>query len=107
MTGGVPLAAGVAARREPSEWVLVLLLVVAAVLPYLNSLANGYALDDVFIIQLNDRVHRLADLRGLWLTPYWPYLGSEAGLYRPLTIFLFAVQWAVGGGAPWLFHSVN
>ena len=85
----------------------VLLLAAAVLVVYANSLLNGYALDDVYIVAQNPRVHELGDLRAIWLRPYWPYLGTEAGLYRPLAIFAFAVQWALGGGAAWVFHAGN
>ena len=79
----------------------------AAILVYLNTLPLGFALDDVWIIAQNDRVHRLWDLRGILLTPYWPFFGTELGLYRPFAILAYALQWAAGGGASWLFHLVN
>jgi tetratricopeptide (TPR) repeat protein len=78
-----------------------------AIVVYANSLLNGFALDDVFIVQNNARVHQLAHQGAIWLTPYWPGYGTQLGLYRPLTIFSFAIEWAVGGGAPWVFHGVN
>lgn len=74
---------------------------------YLNALGNGFALDDVYIIQLNSRVHDATDLRSILLTPYWAFRGQELGLYRPGAILLYAFQWAVGNGAPWLFHAVS
>jgi protein O-mannosyl-transferase len=86
---------------------MLAVLIAAAFLPYLNSLTNGFAFDDAFIVQNNSRVHNLKAWRDIWLTPYWPSLGRELGLYRPLTIFLFAVQWAIGDGARWVFHLTN
>lgn len=85
----------------------VLFLAIAAMAVYANSIANGFALDDVYIVQLNDRAHDPTDLVRIWLTPYWPFMGQELGLYRPLTIFLFAIQWACGDGAAWVFHAAN
>ena len=85
----------------------VLLVALAAIAVYANSIANGFALDDTYIVQVNSRVHDLTNFRSIWLTPYWPFLGQELGLYRPLTIFLFALQWAAGNGAAWVFHAVN
>ena len=76
-----------------------------AVVVYANSIANGFAFDDNFIIVGNSRVHDLGNLAGIWLTPYWPTFGEELGLYRPLAIFSYAVQWAIADGAPWLFHT--
>ena len=72
----------------------------------LTSLGNGFAYDDQFIIVTNPRVH---DLAGAWRflgQTYWPP-DRGSGLYRPLTVLLFAVQWAVGQGSPFLFHLVN
>lgn len=90
-----------------SRRVLALLSASLAVAVYLNSLANGFALDDVSIVQLNERVHDVRALRDIWLTPYWPVDGRELGLYRPATIFLFALQWAAGNGEAWVFHAVT
>lgn len=84
-----------------------LAVALTAIAVYANSLLNGFALDDVFIVQNNARVHQLAHQGAIWLTPYWPGYGTQLGLYRPLTIFSFALEWAVGGGAPWVFHGVN
>jgi protein O-mannosyl-transferase len=79
----------------------------AAVLVFANSLLNGFAYDDVHIIENNARVHQLADQAAIWLTPYWPNAGEEAGLYRPFAIFWYALQWQLGGGAAWVFHAVS
>lgn len=92
-------------RRDQRAMALAVLLI--AIAAYANSLANGFAYDDVLIIERNTRVHRLSDQASIWLTPYWPNYGPELGLYRPLTIFGYAVQWAAGGGAPWVFHAMN
>lgn len=92
-------------RAHPA--VLAAVVAIAAVAVYANAFANGFALDDVFIILNNPRVRDLTNLRDIWLTPYWPWSGRELGLYRPAIIFLYAVQWAIGGGAPWVFHAAN
>lgn len=85
----------------------ILAVALAALAVYANSLWNGFAYDDTWIIQRNDRVHQLTDLSAIWLTPYWPSFGSQLGLYRPFAIFAYAVEWAISGGAPWFFHLVN
>jgi tetratricopeptide (TPR) repeat protein len=82
------------------------LVAVAAVVVYLNSLANGFAYDDTWVIQDRDLVH---DLRRFWeiiSSPYWPVI-FESGLYRPLTLLSFAVDWAVWDGRAFGFHLVN
>lgn len=83
------------------------LIVLAAVAVYANALANGFALDDEFIVRMNMRVHDLRNLGAIWLRPYWPSWGEELGLWRPLAIFGYAIQWAIAGDRPWFFHLVN
>jgi tetratricopeptide (TPR) repeat protein len=83
------------------------IVAVAAVAVYANSLLNGFALDDVFIVQGNPRVHSPASMADIWLTPYWRLTGAALGLYRPGIIFFYAVQWVAGAGEPWLFHAVS
>jgi hypothetical protein len=67
------------------------------------SLANGFAYDDLPIVRDNSRVHALASLWSYAAQGYWP---PEHGgfLYRPLTVWMFALQWAIGDGSPLVFH---
>src|SRR5215472_18060036 len=71
-----------------------------------TSLVNGFAYDDRLLILSNPRVHHLAHIGRVWGQTYWPpWMG--AGLYRPLTMSAFVVEWSIGGGAPWMFHATN
>jgi hypothetical protein len=70
------------------------------------TLWNAFALDDVPLIAENARVHSLAAPWRFLAQAYWPP-DRGAALYRPLTVFGFAVQWAMGGGAPVVFHVVS
>ena len=92
-------APGVGTR---SSIALLLLAVVAA---YATSLANGFALDDTWIIESAARAHDPWNASEIWLTPYWPR--GDAGAYRPFIIFAFALQWVAGDGAAWVFHAVS
>jgi len=66
----------------------------------LPALPFGFVYDDVLLIRENPLVHTLGRAGEIWSSSYWP-----AGLlYRPLTIQLFAVEWAIGGGSPLAFH---
>jgi protein O-mannosyl-transferase len=91
-------------HRIKRDVALVLAVVLTA---YGNSLLNGFAYDDVGIIVRNPNVTGPGGFRDIWLAPYWPEHGRFAGLYRPLTIASFAVQWSIAGGGAWLFHLVN
>jgi protein O-mannosyl-transferase len=70
------------------------------------SLHNGFALDDVYMIAENARVHSLDAPWRFLAESYWPP-DKGAALYRPLTVFGFALQWWLGGGSPLLFHLVS
>jgi hypothetical protein len=71
-----------------------------------TGLGNGFAYDDVPIIVRDPRAHDLARAWHFCCTSYWPRaLGG--GLYRPLTSIAFATEWAIGHGAPLVFHLAN
>jgi hypothetical protein len=79
---------------------------VAAVTAHLTSLLNGFANDDTLIVPLNGVV-----TGGNWgqalLGPYWQIAREGAGLYRPVTIGSFTLEWRLWGGSPLGFHAVN
>ncbi|MDQ3998426.1 MAG: hypothetical protein M3303_15565 [Gemmatimonadota bacterium] len=70
------------------------------------SLANGFVYDDTPIIARNPRVHTLAQWWDIFASAYWPRDRGSLH-YRPLTVLSFAVQWALGDGAPIVFHAVS
>jgi hypothetical protein len=77
-------------------------------LVFANSLANGFAWDDIHIVVLNTAIHEWESLPGAIASPYWPVdYGRELGLWRPTTTALLGLQHVVSGGAPLLFHTVN
>ena len=71
-----------------------------------TSLGNGYAYDDGAIVAANPRIRTLAAIPSLFADSYWG-ASVAAGGYRPLTLALFSVQWAIGGGRPIAFHATN
>jgi protein O-mannosyl-transferase len=84
----------------------ILSLIALAVMSSWSGVFNDFAYDDRFIVLTNPLLH---DLRNWWRFfdgPYWPADYGGDG-YRPLTILLFACEWAAGHGRPWIFHAVN
>lgn len=81
----------------------VFLLAAAA---YVNAAGNGFALDDGPVIVTNPVV-----TQGLWgealLGPYWHGVREGVGLYRPVTIGSFALEWRLWGGSPLGYHVVS
>ncbi len=89
-------------RRPFLMMALLLGLGFAATAP---SLRNGFAYDDEVIVATNESVHTLAAPWTYTQHRYWPVGGVR--LFRPATIWLYALQWKVGGGSPLAFHVVN
>ncbi|HEX8941781.1 MAG TPA: hypothetical protein VF785_01520 [Gemmatimonadaceae bacterium] len=70
------------------------------------GILNRFAYDDRYVVQQNTLVHSLhAWWRGFAMS-YW---GQEWGGdgYRPITILAFRIEWAIGHGAPQVFHATN
>jgi tetratricopeptide (TPR) repeat protein len=85
-----------------------LIVGILAVLVYANSLANGFAFDDVQIIDENTAIQSPSTLPGALTVPYWPGpYGRELGLWRPATTLSYGVLHIVGGGSPVAFHVAN
>lgn len=91
-------------RRAP-RWdrILVALLALASCAA---GLLNDFVYDDVPLIRDNARVHSLAHWRELLTLPYWPppYVQD---LYRPLSVLLLSVEYALGGGSPIVYRLAS
>jgi len=87
-------------------WLLAAAIAGLALAASANSVVNGFAYDDVYLIQRSTRMHTLDGLLREFARTYW---GGESGGdgYRPLTIIAFRLEWALGGGSPLPFHVVN
>ena len=91
------------ARRA---WLAAAGLVFLAVAASISGLFNQFAQDDFPIIWKNPAVHDLWHSYRFFAQPYWPKPFTP-DLYRPLAVFSYAVQWAIGGGSPLLFRIVS
>jgi len=77
-------------------------LVLAAVVPYLNTLSAGFTFDDKPTILENRMVTGGIDVVGTLASPLRP-----GDLYRPLAVLTFAVNEALAPGQARWFHAVN
>ena len=73
---------------------------------YLPTVPYDYVQDDRAIIVSNPAAHAPGAALAAFGQPYWP-APSEAGLYRPLTILSFAVDWSVSRGSAAWMHVEN
>ena len=108
--GAAARAAGRWRRLGVSPWLPALL----GLLCFANSLPNDFAYDDRALVLDNPRIRSLSNVRALWLSDWWKLVENEAEanplrdrLYRPLTLFTFALNYAVHGYHPAGYHLVN
>lgn len=96
-------------ERGRPGWALPIAVAAVALAASLSGIGNQYAYDDVHGVAQNERLHSLAEPWRFFTQTYWPPGKFQGGatLYRPLTSLVFAVEWAIGGGHPLLFHVVN
>src|SRR5436190_12418693 len=87
-------------RRE------LVLVFVAAVALYLPTVRYGLVQDDRAIIASNPAAHSIGAALRAFDDPYWPP-ESGAGLYRPVTILTYAVDWTLSGGSAGWLHLMN
>lgn len=85
---------------------LLLFVFVAALALYLPTLRYGFVQDDRAIIVSNPAAHSLGAAVRAFGDPYWPR-ETGAGLYRPVTILSYALDWTVSGGNPGWMHFMN
>jgi tetratricopeptide (TPR) repeat protein len=71
---------------------LVICLLLVAVC-YANSIPNAFILDDILIVGANERIRHIDPVHVLFQS-YWGDL-NHAGIYRPLTIFTFSLEYPV------------
>src|SRR5438093_767336 len=71
----------------------LLLCFVLVTICYGNSLSNAFILDDILIVAANERIRHIHPIQ-FFFEPYWGDL-NHAGIYRPLTIFSFSLEYPV------------
>lgn len=86
-------------------WLAVAMIAALAVAASYSSLSNGFAYDDIYILEKAGR-HTMDGWWRDFATTYWPRSMGGDG-YRPLTVTAFRAEWVAGGGKPLVFHAVN
>ncbi len=78
-----------------------LVLVAACLVAYSGSPFNGFVADDHAVLEQDPVVTTPGRAFDAFTNAY------RGVVYRPLTVWTFAVQWQVHGPVPWAFHLVN
>jgi protein O-mannosyl-transferase len=92
-----------------SEATLYSILILFAVLPYSNSLLNGFVYDDTTQILDNPYIVSFRHLGQIFSTAVWSYVGSGGytNYYRPVMTFGYLLCFQIFGAAPYGFHLAN
>lgn len=86
---------------------IVLVLAGVSILVYLNTLGNGFAYDDVMIVEKNPLLRNIANIPKLFQVGYWDHWVTGSASYRPVLTTTFALNFFITGPSPWGFHLVN
>ncbi|HLB25513.1 MAG TPA: tetratricopeptide repeat protein [Nitrospirota bacterium] len=95
------------ASHRKREVTFPLLLAGVIVLSYFNALLNQFVWDDIFLVVKNPFTKDWGSLGDIFTTGYWASRGETRGLYRPLTILSFLVEYSLAGLRPFLYHLDN
>ena len=99
----------VSATFAPSPRLACAAIVLATFLAYVNSLGGEFVFDDTVIIQGNTSIQGLdpAHLKEIFGGHYWKAVEKQGGLYRPIVMLSYAINYALGGEDPVGYHLFN
>lgn len=81
----------------------LVLFFVLTFLIYGQTLDGDFVFDDRYVLNSSD-TFTLGNFNNIINSPYW---SQESGLYRPITLLTYAVNYSLFGKNPWSFHLVN
>jgi tetratricopeptide (TPR) repeat protein len=87
-------------------------LALIALVLYARTFGFGYALDDIAVVQENKYVQDgFGGFGKILSTFYWngfeSFSTQNSGIFRPVSLLLFATEWQFFGDSPGVFHFVN
>jgi hypothetical protein len=79
---------------------------------YAKTISFGYALDDVAVLKNNNYVQDgFGGFGRILSTFYWQgndaFATSNSGLFRPMSLLMFATEWQMFGNNPQAFHFIH
>lgn len=96
-----------AGPRDYRRYWPYLLIAALGFVVFANSLRNGFVYDDVQIIRDNTRITSPWNFGDIFGTSYWHNTQQGTSIYRPLTIWSFAVDRALFGLGAFGVHLMN
>ena len=95
--------------KGASRTAIVAILLLLAVLPYVNTLQNGFVYDDHNEVLTNPYIRSFKHVREIFSTRVLEHLGvrGATNYYRPVSIFGFLLCYQFFGDIPYGFHLAN
>ena len=96
-------------RKERKKLRLGLIIALLGCLLYSNTIHHGYVLDDFSAIKENNIVRQgINAIPEIFKTSYRQgYLSVQDGLYRPLSLAMYAIEWDFFPDQPGVSHFIN
>ncbi|MGO8792066.1 MAG: tetratricopeptide repeat protein [Terriglobia bacterium] len=94
--------------NHQTTWIITLLLLLA-ILPYVNTLQNGFVYDDNNEVLANPYIRSFSHVGDIFSTRILAHLGARGATnyYRPISIFGFLICYKLFGVLPYGFHLAN
>ena len=94
--------------NRQTTWLLTVLLLLA-ILPYVNTLQNGFVYDDNNEVLTNPYIRSFSHVGDIFSTRILSHLGARGATnyYRPISIFGFLICYKLFGLLPYGFHLAN
>jgi len=93
-----------------SDRFLIALLALISLLPYVNTLWNGFVYDDDTQVLKNPYIRDFSHLKAIFTTTVWSYAGGVRGstnYYRPVMDLTYIFCHKIFGYQPWGFHLTS
>jgi len=94
---------------NPSDAALMGFLILCAVVPYLNTLLNGFIHDDNRQVLGNPYLRDFSHLREIFGSNVWSYVGAQGvtNYYRPMMTFGYLILYQLFGPLGFPYHLAN
>lgn len=105
----IPRKNGLRGVLHWSEGTLASVLLMFGVLPYVNTLFNGFVYDDNTQVTNNPYIQTFRYLREIFTTSVWSYYGGYrlTNYYRPMMTFGYLICYQLFGPVAYGFHLAN
>ena len=91
-----------------SKYTAIVILLIASISVYLNSLPNEFVYDDEYQVLGNLWLRDVKNIPEIFLSNVWAFEGRGiSNYYRPLMHIIYMIDYHIFGLKPWGFHLTN